>query len=97
LVPGKFEFTKFDPVDAEKHLGCLENALNWIKSLKKLDIKGIRVGISFVVIANSAYNVQFCDRSEISELDRTSYALHREFLEYFTLIFFCLFAKDNLN
>ena len=56
LVAGKFEFTQFDPVVADKHSGLqgltwegnsikrVENALNWINSLTKSDIIGIRIG-----------------------------------------------------
>ena len=58
LVAGQFEFTQFDPVVAEKHSGlqgfkwegnsikCVENELDWIKSLAKSDIIGIRYRIS---------------------------------------------------
>ena len=48
LVAGKFEFTQFDPVVAEKHSGLqgliweensikrVEHALNWIKSFDEI-------------------------------------------------------------
>ena len=55
-MAGKLEFTQFDPLVAEKHSGLqglkwegnsikrVENELNWIKSLTKSDITGIRIG-----------------------------------------------------
>ena len=80
---------------AEKHSGSqglkwegnsikrVENELNWIKSLTKSDIIGVRIGLQ-AICCNGQYstsNDQFCDRSEISESDRISYALHIEFLD----------------
>ena len=86
-MAGKLLFTQFDPVVAEKRSGLqgLEWEENLIKRVKqiKLDKKfdesryhtdQKRITVQFSVIANSAANVQFCDRSEISESDRISYA-----------------------
>ena len=55
-MAGKLEFTQFGPLVAEKHSGLqglkwegnsikgVENEINWIKSLTKSDIIGIRIG-----------------------------------------------------
>ena len=79
LVARKLEFTQFDPVVAEKHSGSqglnwegnstkrVENELNWIKSLTKSDVIGIRIGLDSRVIANFRPLTSFCYRSEISE------------------------------
>ena len=60
MEAGKLEFTQFDPVIAEKHSGLpglkwegnsmkrAENALNWIRSLTKSDIVGIRIGLQAI-------------------------------------------------
>ena len=94
-MAGKLEFTQFDPVVAEEHSGLqglkrkgnstkrVENELNWIKSLTKSDIIAIRIGLQAFCCNRQhlASNVQFCDRSEISESDRISHALHGRFLD----------------
>ena len=94
-MAGKLEFTQFDPVVAEKHSGLqwlkwegnsikrVEKESNWIKSLTKSDIIGIKIGLHAIYCNRrySASNVQFCDRSEISQSYRISYAFHREFLD----------------
>jgi hypothetical protein len=95
LVAGKLEFTPFDPLVAEKHSGLqglkwegnsinhAENELNWIKSLTKSDIIGIRIGY-WNRISESESDIRIgyhSDRAEISETDKISSALHREFLD----------------
>ena len=94
-MAGKLEFTQFDPVVAEKHSGLqglkwegnsikrVENELSCFNFLTKSDVIRIRIGLQAICCNRqySASNVQFCDRSEILESDRISYALHREFLD----------------
>ena len=94
-MAGTLEFTQFDRLVADKHSGLqglkwegnsikhVENELNWIKSLTKSDIIGIRIGY-WNRISESESDIRIgyhSDRSEISESDRISYALHREFLD----------------
>ena len=87
----KLEFTQFDPLVAEKHSGLqglkwegnsikrVDIELNWIKSLTKSDSIGIRIGYRSQI---SDIRIEYhSDRSEISESDNISYALHREFLD----------------
>ena len=83
-MAGKLEFTQFDPLVAEKHSGLqglkregnsikhVENELNWIKSLTKSDIIGIRIGYRKRVSESDIRIGYHSDRSEISESDRIS-------------------------
>ena len=113
-VAGKLEFTQFAPLVAEKHSGLqglkwegnsikhVENELNCIKSLTKSDIIGIRIGYrNRISESESDIRIGYhSDRSEISESDGTSYALHREFPDSLyrvkvsvnPYLFFCLWA-----
>ena len=114
LVTGKLEFTQFDPLVAEKHLGLqglkwegysikrVENKLNWIISLTKPDIIGIRIGLDysyrrFAVIANSrpptfSFAIGRRFRNQIGYRTRFLDSLYKVRVSINPYLFFCLWA-----